>query len=327
MHDAQCLVDKGPAWKVTTLRRMKYQRSRRLSAAAGELLSFFGLHRTATGRQVQRAFGTRFGTERSARMHLQTLAARGLLEVLRGRDLTGPNIYTITDHGLATVGEDATSQRIRRRRQTGNHIQHELLITEFAIRLAEEARMQNVTISWQARVGLGRHDAFRRLVPDYGFLFVHPEGRQVCLVEISSGEESGTRMLQKLQAYAAWSETAAAHDFLMQLYRDSGAASPRPTFRCLWVLQDRIAGDDCLRLRQLIYAARQLPSEMRNRIWCTTAATLSSATALGLWVRLFDLEPEFLQISPAGPHGHRQLAQRLVAVQRHNLFPTARRGP
>jgi hypothetical protein len=304
-----------------TFQRMKYPRARRLSEFSRELLGFFFLHRTATARQVQRAFSNRFGTERAVRMHLQTLARHGLLEALRGHARTGPNVYVMTAKGLQAIGEDTALGQVSRRRSTGSHFEHELLITELAVRLEAEARKRQIQIPWKERFELARHACFGTLIPDYGFLFIHSQGRQVCFVEASSGEESTTRLQQKLEAYAVWSETRESREFLTRLYLNSGAREPRATFRCLWIMHNRLPGGDDLRLRQLAYAASQLTAEQRSRVWCTTAASLFSAPLTPRWVRLSDLEGVLSQ-RPTNREWQRQVARRLASAARHGLFPT-----
>lgn len=59
--------------------RSKSRSSRRYSRHATSILMFFQYHRIALASHVQRQFPDLFQTDRSTRMHLQTLVARGVL--------------------------------------------------------------------------------------------------------------------------------------------------------------------------------------------------------------------------------------------------------
>ncbi len=284
------------------------------------------MHRTATALQVRRFFHHRFGTLRSARMHLQTLAAEGDLEVVRSQTIGGPNVYLITNRGLRKVAVDRDeSFGLHRRRPTGSHLPHELLITEFAVQLREsERQLTGLRIEWAERFGIQRHDCFRGLVPDYAFLFQHSHGRLACLVEVSSGEESIIRLRQKLMTYSLWIETDDAQRFLVDLYRRHGASRPRPEFRLLCVMHRRRGEEDDAALRQLVRAAADGPPSMRRRIWCTTAQALAEEGTLeaAIWLRLADVEGAFEE---AASTSGRALSRRLAAAQRtaprQSLFP------
>jgi hypothetical protein len=159
-------------------------------------------------------------------------------------------------------------------------------------------------------------------VPDYAFLFEHSQGRLVCVVEVSSGEESAIRLRQKLEAYANWSETDEARSFLMELYREHGAEQPRPNYRCLWVMHNRLAGADDVRVKQVVQAASHIPEGLRSRVWCTTATALAKGKP-HIWLRLADLQALGELVSEGrSRQWQRQLSRQADAAPRHSLFPT-----
>ncbi|NIO41646.1 MAG: hypothetical protein GTO41_16575, partial [Burkholderiales bacterium] len=49
----------------------------------------------------------------------------------------------------------------------------------------------------------------------------------LCPVEVFSGEDSTTRIRDKIQKYAAWAESAEAEDFMLTVYRYFGSRNPR----------------------------------------------------------------------------------------------------
>jgi hypothetical protein len=263
-------------------------------------------------------------------MHLQTLAVEGELEVVRSHGVGGPNVYLITNRGLRKVAElGRESVVFHRRRPSGSHLPHELVITEFAVLVQEaERRLTGLRILWGERLGFPQHECFRGLVPDYAFMFQESQGRLVCLVEVSSGEESIIRLRQKLLAYALWIETDEAKQFLVELYRQFGANNPRPECRLLWVMHRRRWEQDDTAVRQLVRAAVDISGATRRRIWCITAQSLAEegTLAASIWLRLADLEPAF-QDAAAGSARlrSRQLAAAQLAAPRHSLFPEEQR--
>lgn len=255
-------------------------------------------------------------------MHLQTLAAAGDLQVIRG-PVNTPNVYLITGRGLRNAGnENMDLVPARRRRPTGSHLPHELLITEIAVLLKEAVRkLPKFAVPWQERFGFRRHECFGGLVPDYAFLLKHTGGLSVCFVEVSSGEESTTRFREKLLAYQLWSDTDVAQQFLVELYRTHGASQLCPQFRLLCVMHSRLGQSDDARLLQLVDAAAGIDPGMRRRIWCTTAELVGKSKDLAgsIWLRLGEWEPAF---DESGPRRRRVLRQKLATAIRHSLIPT-----
>jgi hypothetical protein len=177
--------------------RTRHRASRRTSRYADQLLPFIAFHRTVIASHVERMFPHVFRTDRATRMHLQTLVTTGDLACMR-TSVTEPNVYVITTKGLRTVDDNPDVNGVvpvRRHRPTGSHVAHELLITEVAVSLAEAVGVRpDLTMPWHERFGFIQHPAFRRLIPDYGFLLQHAQGRLACFVEVFSGEESPTRI-------------------------------------------------------------------------------------------------------------------------------------
>jgi hypothetical protein len=293
------------------------------------ILEFFARHRTAYACHVQRQFSKLFGSHRLTRMHLQTLVAVGDLHC-RQTAIGQPNVYLVTAQGLRSHQRRADPGAIldpppRHALPSGRHLVHELLITEIAVAIIEAARKRpDLFIPWEERFGFVRHPAFQELIPDYGFLLQHAHGLLVCLVEVFSGEESPTRMGQKLRAYDDWASGTGAQEFLTDLYRAHGAREPRPQFRLLVVAHDRRSGNDQARLAQLLLQASAVPRVMRDRIWIAAVSDLSQATSIDdpLWIRARDLHDAAVnwESLPARER-RRHVRAVLPTLPRHRLFP------
>ena len=217
--------------------------SRRYSRHAPSLLEFFAQHRLALAGHVQRLFPKYFGTDRTVRLHLQTLVSRRELKVLRFQAFGRPNVYLLTNRGLESFQQrtDAEAETVplalRRPVPASNRLLHELLITEFAVGVAEVCRNRDdLKLLWEERWGLHRIPAFSSFIPDYVFLFRCHSGMMACLTEVLSGEESPVRIGEKLQKYALWAQNREAHEFLTLLYTYFGATNPESHFRLLWFL-------------------------------------------------------------------------------------------
>jgi hypothetical protein len=325
MSSNPCITVRRPAWLLAETKIVRYRHARHYSPLAGGVLQFVAFHRTATAQQIYRNYPQLFGmtrSERSIRMHLQTLAAAGDLQVVRG-PVNSPNVYLITGQGLRSTGNDNLDLvPVRRRRPSGSHLPHELLITEIAVLLKEAVRkLPKFTVPWQERFGFRRHLCFSGLLPDYAFVIKHIGGLSVCFVEVSSGEESTTRFREKLFAYQLWSDTEIAQQFLIELYRTHGASQPRPQFRLLCVMHSRLGQSDDARLLQLVDAAAGIDPIMRRRIWCTTAELVANSDDLArpIGLRLGEWEAVF---DESGPRRRQALRQKLATASWHSLFPT-----
>jgi hypothetical protein len=134
-------------------------------------------------------------------------------------------------------------------------------------------------------------------VPDFAFLFATGPRRLICLVEVSSGEESGVRLRQKLEAYDAWSVSPAASDFLVDVYRRHGARQPRPEFRLVFCVENKRTGRHYTRVRQILRATLQCSEDLRRRLWITTLNELRQGLAAPIWIRASDGAARFAPIS------------------------------
>ena len=327
MPNAYEVAASGPA------RPGNQRRARRYSRFAPQLLEFFAFHRTALASHVQRAFPGLFSLDRTTRLHLQTLVAHGDLTTIRESGVGRPNVYSITTRGLRRAAESGSTVVVpgKRRPPAGSHLHHELLITELATSIHAAARIRaDIRIRWQERCGFNRYPAFCDVVPDYAFLLHHTSGRLVCLVEVSSGEESATKLAAKLHTYAAWADSPEAAQFLMRAYQAAGAQQPRPTFRLLVVVHNRRTGIDATRLRQVFAGVLELPAAMQQRVWATTVSELGRAT--GIAARIWWSGAELTKVAAdyQGLSRHRRtpyLTRALAVAPRHTLFPAPEPTP
>ena len=306
--------------------------SRRYTRHASSLLQFFVQHRTALAAHVQRLFPKHFGTDRTVRLHLQTLVSRRELKVLRFQAFGRPNVYLLTRRGLESFQEhvdslEAAPSALKRPVPSSNRLLHELLITEFAVGVAEACQnREDLQLLWEERHGLRRILAFSHLVPDYVFLFRGQSGMMACLTEVLSGEESPTRIGEKLQKYATWAESREAGEFLAALYGYFSATDPKPYFRLIVIVQNRRTGNDAVRLRQVIKASFDLPQHLQRRLWVTTVRDLEQARSVdaSVWICGQDLADVACYWKAVLPRRRPQLLQKLTKkLPRRPLFPAS----
>lgn len=250
------------------------------SIYAGEILRFLAVHRIALASHVQRALPHCFASDRSARRHLQTLADEGDVDILTYDDPRRPNVYLITGQGLDRACDFMRvvpeSVPARRDDPKGDHVLHELLITEVAVARYEFFRAdRDHKHLWEERFGLHTIAAFADVVPDYAQAYRSPHGCLIDFVEVLSGERSITRVQEKLQRWADWSESEAGQDFLLQSYRYFRAQNPRPVFRINIVAHNRnLVGTDHGWERRVLNATFRVPADLQRRVWTTTNAAL-----------------------------------------------------
>ena len=307
--------------------------ARRYSQHASSLLEFFAQHHMALAAHIHRRFPKHFGTDRTVRLHLQTLVSRKELKVLRFQAFGRPNVYLLTNRGLESFQErtDVVPETVSLARQrpvpASNRLLHELLITEFAVGIAEVSRKRtDLRLLWEERFGLHRIPAFSHLVPDYVFLFRGQSGMMACLTEVLSGEESPTRIGEKLQKYATWAQSREAGEFLAALYGYFGATDPKPYFRLLVIVQNRRTGNDAVRLRQVIKASFDLPQHLQRRLWVTTVRDLEQARSVDapVWICGQDLADIACYWKAVLPRRRPQLLMKLTKkLPRRPLFPAS----
>jgi hypothetical protein len=275
-HDIAGVRSSAPKREATgtASSRIKY------SIHAASVLPFMAFHRVALASQVRRALPRCFASDRSARRHLQTLVDAGDLRCFTYDDPCRPNVYLMSDQGLDRACDYMSvvpeSIPVRREEPSGDHLLHELLITEVAIGrylfLRGNADFRHL---WEERYGFHMLPAFTDVIPDYAQAFRGPHGCLIDFVEVLSGERSITRVQEKLHKWSEWSESLEAQEFLLQSYRRFGAQTPKPVFRLTIVVHNRnLLGTDQGWERQVLSATFTLPPELQQRVWTTTNAAL-----------------------------------------------------
>jgi hypothetical protein len=258
----------------------------RYSKYAAEILTFFVQHRIALASHLQRFRPDLFTSDRDARRHLATLAEAGDLSIVN-YSVQRPNVYLITDQGFDRAADfmpilpEAIPAFYEEPR--GDHILHELLITEIAVARYDFIRTNRPKYRhlWHDRFGFFNNDAFTEVVPDFAHAYRSPQGDMIDFVEVLSGTRSITSVKTKLQKWADWSESDYARAFLISKYKSFGSKNPKPTFRFVIVVHNRnLIGADHGWERQVLNATFQVPEELQRRVWTTTNASLRRAAGI-----------------------------------------------
>jgi len=180
-----------------------------------------------------------------------------------------------------------------RRRTTGQsfvHVWHELAITEFLLSVWEAGQAHP---DWKLPVlerrSLKTHPSFeinrsrhRRLIPDGLFLIHHPKGRILSFLEIDTGTESRRQLENKLESYQVWSQSPLGQEYLCNLYRQTGATTPQPKFRLLFVIAPKISDSEENRLQEFHELVADQPDAQQKRLWYTSAGQLRAAKPTSL---------------------------------------------
>ena len=263
------------------------------------ILTFVYRNRFAVRSQVQTRFADVLRSERTGQRHLEELQSLGYLDLVpaRGIGAVFPKVFFVTGRGvrkieksLAEQGKAWTAVRVDRRGQrtdegySADQVVHEILITEFLSAAWQTVRSRlDLEVPVVERRSLNGHSAFEvsvagrrsRLIPDAMFLFRQTGGGMICcFIEMDTGSMNPKQIEMKYRRYEAWSRSAAGQEYLLDLYRRSGATKPRPVFRVLMIGKNRTGNDDARRLAELQKAAHVLPADLRNRLWFTTVASL-----------------------------------------------------
>jgi hypothetical protein len=256
---------------------------RSYSKYAGEILWFFVQHRIALASHMQRFRPDLFTSDRDARRHLATLVEAGDLSVI-SFSVQRPNIYLITDQGFDRAADFMTilpeGIPASYEEPSGDHLLHELLITEIAVSRYDFIRTHRPLYQhlWHDRFGFFTNDAFSDVVPDFAHAYRSPNGDMIDFVEVLSGTRSITSVKSKLQKWADWSESDEGKAFLISKYKSFGSKNPKPTFRFVIVVHNRnLIGADYGWERQVLNATFQVPEELQRRVWTTTNASLRRA--------------------------------------------------
>ena len=318
--------------------------------------------RFAITSQLQRRFPERLPSLRTAQRHVRRLVQMGLLAPAPVRS-TGPHFPMVvyaTGKGINVLqetyrrfGKDWDGPRTEDGKAHGlalDSILHEILITEFdlAVQQTVDARDDLRLVSRERRYfrrdrRLTYHwrGSTHRLVPDAGYLTAvrSDAGRQLLplmLLEMENGTHSMAKLRRKLQSYQRWTEGSAA-DWLSRFYHHYGEPQKR-SFRILLVAHDKHGTvSDERRLVDLLILTLELPANLRDSVWLTTADDLladrSSAETLdqAVWLRAKDcrsLLTEYRSIPPG--RGQSQYARRrqfvrgrISSLPKRGLFPNA----
>ncbi len=310
------------------------------------ILAFVHRNRLAVSSQVQRRFKNVLRSDRTTRRHLEELQSLGYLGVAPGRGVGPlfPKVYYVTGRGVRRLKETLSKRgkpwqesRIDRRSRdsqegyAADRIIHEILITEFLVAVWQtiEGRADLELLSVQRRSS-AKHPAFRlaianrptRLVPDAMFLFRQKgAGMRCCFLELDNGTMNTKQIRAKYARYAAWSQSAAGQQYLIDLYRRHGAKEPRPTFRLLVVARSRTGERDENRLCELQKPIAELPMPMKGRVRLTTVDDLrrlqSDSRPLGAAICASQMS---LQTRPHGRHNY------IICFRRHRAEPTSVAG-
>jgi hypothetical protein len=259
------------------------------------ILSFVYRNRFVVCSQVQRRFSAFLRSDRTARRHLAEMESLGFLATVRTRSTSPlfPKVYFVAARGLGKLkralartnkpGDITRAERAVKRGYSADHVIHELLTTEFLLALWQttEGHPEAELLTVQRR-SLERHPAFRivvvgrptRLKPDAMFLVRQPGGMICCFLETDTGSMSSKQLETKFRGYAVWAESQEGGGYLMERYRQFGAADPKPAFRILVVTGDGSELRTGNRLAQVVKAAQGMSSSMRNRLWLTSMASL-----------------------------------------------------
>lgn len=258
----------------------------RYSIHAGSILEFFVQHRIALASQLQRYRPDLFTSDRDARRHLATMVEAGDLSLLT-YSTRRPNVYLITDQGfdraadfMAVLPESIPANY---EEPNGDHILHELLITEVAVARYDFIRTNRPTFGhlWHERFGFFNLEAFTDVVPDFAHAYRSPNGDMIDFIEVLSGTRSITNVKKKLQKWSDWFESDEAHQFLLGKYRSFNSKNPKPTFRFVIVVHNRnLVGADHGWERQVLNATFHVPEEFQKKIWTSTNAKLQRAASI-----------------------------------------------
>ena len=133
------------------------------------------------------------------------------------------------------------------------------------------------------------------IIPDYWYLCEHGDGWMIRYVEVISGEESATRVKEKLEEYQAWSKRPEIQRYLNDMYRKLRATNPLPEFELHCVVESRsFKRSDATKERSMMMQAFNVDPAMQMRVWTTTKDRLESAWTEGqtinapIWYRAAD---------------------------------------
>ena len=368
------------AWELPDLirplpvRNQPCRRQPRLLDHHPAVVEFVYQNRFATAAQIQRRFSEYLASYRTAQYQLAGLVQLGHLQTAPVRS-TSPNfpyVYCATGRGVnliedayAALGQSWTGTVTESSRTKGIALQsllHELLVTEFdlAVQKSIENRRDLKRLLLERRffcrarqLRYENDGRMHRLIPDSGFLLSTSEQKSdnaevqqrllMHFTELDNGTMSVRRLCEKFQQYAAWSKSADGQKYLKRVYNSGGWSAARPSFRLLVIAHGNSTTDE-RRLLDLLIAGLDLPSDMRDRMWFTTAeavrfwqdsmSPLASEIWLRLrdarrWIRHYHLFGAELADAPVNKHLYerrRFVEDRLPSLPKHALFSNPRAG-
>ena len=303
----------------------------RLSHLQENVLRFFCVHRIATANLIQRTYPTEFPYHKKTMRCLRALVEHGLLNEHKPATKFDDILFTITEEGYRLARDlpdiDLGIIPYKYEAPTGKQADHELLITETAVRLYEYAMSRRgVQILKDGRFG-NDGGAFSTKIPDFRFLSADANGLMLHLVEVIAGSES-TDVRETFEGWDAWRRTEEAQQYLLDLYRQYGAEQPQVELRVDCIIHSRNwKYTDAWKERLVLQQSMQVSKWLQARIQTTTVTALSAAIDNGMginhpiWHRGADLIDEHRSRWEIGEYAHARDFDAVVQqLPTHSLF-------
>ena len=303
----------------------------RLSHLQETVMRFFSVHRIATTNLIYRTWPEHFPYPKKANRCLRSLVDRGLLKERTPGTKFDDIIFTITEEGYRTCrdipGTDLNSIPYQYEEPTGRQADHELLITQTAVKLYEYAMTRRgVRILKDGRFG-NENGVFAAKIPDYHLLSEDRNGLMFRIVEVISGAQSSV-IRAMFEGWDAWRQTTEAQEYLCDLYRSHGAVTPTPELRITCIIHSRNwKYTDAWKERLALQHTMDVSPWLQARVETTTLDALSAADDhdLGInhpmWRRGRDLAGEPRRKWRAGEYNRKGTFETLVQqLQTYSLF-------
>lgn len=182
------------------------------------------------------------------------------------------------------TGHLIRNDRSRTNGHSADHVVHEVLTTEFLLRLQQSVdATKSVDLLRTERRSLAKHPSFRlkvrgrwtRLIPDAMFLHREKGRGMICsFLEIDTGSMRREQIEAKYARYDAWSKSRDGQNYLVELYKQHGSRKPAPAFRIVFVVCADPFLDEDHRLAELADLG-QANESICKRLWLTTASELN----------------------------------------------------
>ncbi len=294
------------------------------------ILGFVYRNRLAVASQIQRRFASILKTDRTTRRHLAEMESLGFLGLVETRNTSPlwPKIYFVTKTGASRLRAELERQskpgqlirvdRSRSEGHSGEHVLHELLITEFGVAVWQTIQARdNLDLLQIERRSLPSNDGLicsvsgkaTRLEPDAMFVHrVRDQGMICSFVELDMGNMSMRQIEAKFARYEAWATSSSGQEFLTDLYHRHGATNPRPGFRLLLVAGNRTNPSESDRVADLLATASGFV-EVQKRAWFTTCAELcqhqfdAAPLSASIWRKVEDVRKGLMTSDSDNGHG------------------------